>query len=93
MPLGLMPGMSYEEKVTSLAPGDGVLVYSDELVEARDRHREMFGSPCLRSLLAGHPKGAKGLTAAVLEELERFTGENWEQEDDTTLVALVRSTA
>jgi hypothetical protein len=30
---------------------------------------------------------------AVLEELERFTGENWEQEDDTTLVALLRSTA
>jgi serine phosphatase RsbU (regulator of sigma subunit) len=93
MPLGLMSGMSYEEKEACLAPGDGVLVYSDGLVEAHDRNREMFGSPRLRSLLAGRPSGAKGLTAAVLEELERFTGENWEQEDDITLVALVRAAA
>ena len=93
MPLGLMSGMSYEEKETCLAPGDGVLVYSDGLVEAHDSNREMFGSPRLRSLLAGRPSGAKGLTAVVLEELERFTGENWEQEDDITLVALVRAVA
>jgi hypothetical protein len=26
----------------------------------------------------------------LLEELERFTGEGWEQEDDITLVALQR---
>jgi hypothetical protein len=29
--------------------------------------------------------------ALLLEELERFTGEGWEQEDDITLVALERS--
>ena len=29
MPLGLMPGMAYEEKEMTLAPGDRVLLHSD----------------------------------------------------------------
>ena len=36
MPLGLMPGMSYEEGEASLTEGDSVLFYSDGLVEAHD---------------------------------------------------------
>ena len=32
MPLGLMPGMSYEEKEVALLPGESVLFYSDGLV-------------------------------------------------------------
>src|SRR5919107_758216 len=34
MPLGLMPGMSYEEKETILEAGESALLYSDGLVEA-----------------------------------------------------------
>ena len=34
MPLGLMPGMSYEEKETNLETGEATLFYSDGLVEA-----------------------------------------------------------
>jgi hypothetical protein len=30
------------------------------------------------------------LTAALMEELEHFTGEAWEQEDDITLLTLER---
>src|SRR5215208_4832988 len=36
MPLGLMAGMGYEEKETTLESGDGALLYSDGLVEAHD---------------------------------------------------------
>jgi hypothetical protein len=36
MPLGLMPGMSYEEGEDSLREENGVLFYSDGLVEAHD---------------------------------------------------------
>ena len=39
MPLGLMPGMSYEEKETTLEPGDSVLLHSDGVVEAHDPER------------------------------------------------------
>jgi serine phosphatase RsbU (regulator of sigma subunit) len=93
MPLGLMPGMSYEEKETILEPGESVLFYTDGLVEAHNPKGEMFGTPRLRSLLAECPTDGKGLNALLLEELGRFTGERWEQEDDVTLVTLRRSTA
>jgi predicted ester cyclase len=91
MPLGLMPGMSYEEKEAVLLPGDGILFYSDGLVEAHNPQRGMFGSPRLLSLITKHATSAKSLTANVLEALARFTDAGWEQEDDITLVTLQRS--
>src|ERR687889_493324 len=81
MPLGLMLGMYYEEKETVLLPGDGVLFYSDGLIEAHNQEREMLGSHRLRDLLKEHTPGAKHLTAYMVAELGRFTGEQWEQED------------
>jgi serine phosphatase RsbU (regulator of sigma subunit) len=90
MPLGLIPGMSYEEKEATLEAGDSTLFYSDGLVEAHDPQREMFGFPRLRSLMAGHEKG-NSLVDMMLEELYSFTGEGWEQEDDITLVTLHRT--
>src|SRR5215210_7375631 len=47
MPLGLMPGMGYEEKEIILGASEAVLFYSDGLVEAHDPEREMFGFPRL----------------------------------------------
>jgi predicted ester cyclase len=93
MPLGLMPGMSYEEKETALLPGDSALFCTDGLVEAHDPKGEMFGSPRLQGLLsARRPESGRGLSATLLlEELRRFTGEEWEQEDDITLLTLERS--
>ena len=54
MPLGLMPGMSYEEKEIVLEAGEAALFYSDGLVEAHDPKGEMFGFPRLRALVAEH---------------------------------------
>jgi serine phosphatase RsbU (regulator of sigma subunit) len=90
MPLGLMSGMVYEEKEIILLPEDGVLFYSDGLVEAHNSQREMLGSSRLRNLMTDGVPGASDLTAKVIEELGRFTGEDWVQEDDLTLVALQR---
>jgi serine phosphatase RsbU (regulator of sigma subunit)/predicted ester cyclase len=90
MPLGLMPGMSYEEKEIVLDAGEAALFYSDGLVEAHDPEGEMFGFPRLRALIAEH--GEEGsLGDFLLEELYTFTGEGWEQEDDITLLTLERS--
>jgi steroid delta-isomerase-like uncharacterized protein len=93
MPLGLMGGMSYEEKETVLVPGESVLFYSDGLVETHNPEGEMFGTPRLRGLLSELAEGGRNLSAALMEELVRFTGESWEQEDDITLVTLRRAAA
>ncbi|MBK8902392.1 MAG: SpoIIE family protein phosphatase [Anaerolineaceae bacterium] len=89
MPLGLMPGMGYDEKETTLAPGEYVLLYSDGLVEAHNPEREMFGFPRLQELMATHANGDT-LKEFLLDQLAAFTGPGWEQEDDVTLVTLQR---
>jgi serine phosphatase RsbU (regulator of sigma subunit) len=90
MPLGLLPGMAYEEKEIDLLEGESVLFYSDGLVEAHDPAREMFGFPRLQGLVGAH-RGGSGMIEFLLAELARFTGDGWEQEDDITLVTLERS--
>jgi serine phosphatase RsbU (regulator of sigma subunit)/predicted ester cyclase len=90
MPLGMMPGMSYEEGEASLAEGECVLFYSDGLVEAHNPKGEMFGFPRLRELVAEHGE-ERSLGDFLLRELYSFVGEGWEQEDDITLLTLRRS--
>jgi serine phosphatase RsbU (regulator of sigma subunit)/predicted ester cyclase len=90
MPLGLMPGMGYEEKEIDLDVGEGVFFYSDGLVEAHDPKGEMFGFPRLRALVAEHAE-ERSLGDFLMEELYSFVGEGWEQEDDITLLTLERS--
>lgn len=89
MPLGAMPGMRYDDKEATLAPGDVLLLHSDGVAEAHDPGREMFGFPRMRQLMTGHADGQE-LIDGLLEALHRFTGDGWEQEDDITLVTLVR---
>ena len=90
MPLGLMPGMSYEQKEIELDSGQGVFFYSDGLVEAHDPKGEMFGFPRLRAHVAKRGE-ERSLGDFLMEELYSFVGEGWEQEDDITLLTLKRS--
>src|ERR671921_916576 len=91
MPLGLMPGMSYEPKKNELHAGGGGVFYSDGLVEAHDQKGEMFGFPRLGELVAEHAAREGSLEDFLLRELYTFVGETWEQEDDITLLTLKRS--
>jgi serine phosphatase RsbU (regulator of sigma subunit) len=91
MPLGLMPGMTYEESEIILEAGEAALFYSDGLVEAHNPIGEMFGFPRLRALVAEHADKERSLEEALLEELYSFVGDGWEQEDDITLLTLRRS--
>ena len=90
MPLGIMPTMSYEEQGASLREGESVLFYSDGLVEAHDPEGRMFSFPRLRALISELGVEERALVDLLMEELERFTGEGWEQEDDITLLTLKR---
>jgi serine phosphatase RsbU (regulator of sigma subunit) len=89
MPLGLMPGMRYEEQEVIVSPTDSLLFYSDGLVEAHNSRGEMFDFPRLKALLEEHADVAS-LIDFLLSERKSFTGEGWEQEDDMTLLTLQR---
>jgi len=90
MPLGIMPGMSYEENEIVLEGDEAALFYSDGLVEAHDPKGAMFGFPRLQEQVAEHGE-KRALREILLEELYSFVGEGWEQEDDITFLTLRRS--
>jgi serine phosphatase RsbU (regulator of sigma subunit)/anti-sigma regulatory factor (Ser/Thr protein kinase) len=90
MPLGLMPGMRYEEKETVLQPGESLLLHSDGIVEAHDPNGEMFGFPRLKQAVADYPGGGE-LIDRVLVDVQAHLGPAAEQEDDITMVTLQRS--
>ena len=89
MPLGLLPGMHYVEAQGRLEPGDSLLLYSDGIVEAHNVQREMFGFPRMREVVGEQPR-EKNVIRVMIQALEEFTGSNWEQEDDVTLLTIER---
>jgi len=79
--------MEYEEKDAVLKTGDLLLLYSDGLVEAHNAEGAMFGFQQVRERL-DHLSGQGVLIQNLLSDLSGFTGAEWEQEDDVTLVTL-----
>jgi serine phosphatase RsbU (regulator of sigma subunit) len=94
MPLGLIPGSSYEGQVSHLSGGDNLLLYSDGLVEAHNQEGEMFGFQRLQQLLEAGDSvmGDSDLPTIqwLVDALTDFVGTDEEQEDDVTLVYLGR---
>lgn len=90
MPLGLLPGSGYEEKDVTVGPGETVLFSTDGIAEAHDPSGEMFGCPRIIEIVERLGRG-EDLRDAILDELHRFTGPEWEQEDDITMVTLDRT--
>jgi serine phosphatase RsbU (regulator of sigma subunit) len=88
MPLGLMPGMVYEQREVVIESGETVLFYSDGLLEAHDRKRRMFDTAGLEGVTSQAPSDGDLLIRRILDALAEFTGPDWEQEDDLTLVTL-----
>jgi serine phosphatase RsbU (regulator of sigma subunit)/anti-sigma regulatory factor (Ser/Thr protein kinase) len=90
MPLGLMPGMDYDDKVHELSDGDIMVLTSDGITEAHNPVGEMYGF----SRLMGRVAATKNndMVNSLVGDLERWTGPDAEQEDDITLV-VVRRTA
>ncbi len=89
VPLGLMPGMVYEEGVVTMQQGDELLLYSDGLLEARNLAGEMYGTQRIRQQLEADRVlyGAAQLSR-MLDAVAAFAGPDWEQEDDITLLTV-----
>jgi len=69
-----------------LAPGDGILLYTDGVTEALDRHDAEFGLARLtQAVQANAPKGAAATVQNIADELREFAGDT-PQHDDITLI-------
>ncbi len=91
--LGALATAAFETGHTTLAPGEILLVYTDGLVECRNRAGEEFGAGRLISSAAGAAdKSARGILFSLLGAVQDFAA-NEERQDDITLMVIRRDVA
>ncbi len=87
-PVGLIEEASFKAARVQLEPGDTLLLYTDGVTEAEDKHKNFFGAARLRQAFAQHPDSSLAdLQSAILETIERFR-EGAGQSDDITLLTV-----
>jgi sigma-B regulation protein RsbU (phosphoserine phosphatase) len=89
-PLGLLDELTYDQTTMPLRPGDVVAFYTDGITEAMDVHNSQFGVNRLDAVLGRCDLDAPGIVRAVIEAVDRFTGNRPPDDDRTLLVAKVR---
>ncbi|HJS71254.1 MAG TPA: SpoIIE family protein phosphatase [Acidimicrobiia bacterium] len=92
MPLGLMPGMPYDERTYRLEEGEVMVLTSDGITEAHSPEGEMYGFSRLMGRVGAKTKG-EDMCGALVGDLEKWTGPGAEQEDDITLVVVRRTSS
>jgi len=91
LPIGLFCRSVYESRTIDLAPGDGIVIYTDGLSEARNGSGDDYGVGRLTRMVEAHRGDPpRSLVAACLEDLGAFRGAS-RPNDDLTLLAIRRS--
>lgn len=89
--LGVIPGFAYRRQgPMALEPGDAVFLFTDGLVEARDRGSNLYGEERLTASLSAHALAhpdASGILSGVLTDLATFVGTR-PMDDDLTCMVL-----
>jgi sigma-B regulation protein RsbU (phosphoserine phosphatase) len=71
-----------------LEPGDCLILYTDGVTEALDRHGEEFGMEnVIKSIQASAAEGAAAMITRLTDDLRAFVGTH-PQNDDITLIAI-----
>ena len=85
---GGMSGIKYRQNELILEKGDRIFLYTDGVTEATDIDNQLYGDDRLIECLnKTTDMKAKNVIGAVLEDVDKFTGEN-EQFDDITMLML-----
>lgn len=84
--LGVVPDTVYPQEVYQLVPGDVVLLYTDGINEAMNRHGQEYGMQRLRLAAANGAAEPAIVLQRVVADVRRFVG-SAAQSDDQTLVA------
>jgi len=90
MPLGIAKGVSWEQDVVQLAPGDMLVLYTDGVTEAQDGREAFFGKERLLEVVQTNlGRQAQNVQDALLAEVHEFVGDA-PQFDDIALMVVVR---
>jgi serine phosphatase RsbU (regulator of sigma subunit) len=73
-PLGMQLGTKYRAAEITIAPGETLLFYNQELVALRNEQGEAFGTPRLYEVASGAHEDGDHLLEAILSALRTFTG-------------------
>ena len=87
-PLAVMDGLCYRRQTLSLAPGDGLVLYTDGVTEATNPVQALYGEArllgTLRGLLGAHDAGT--IINGIIRDVDDFAN-GAEQADDITILA------
>jgi len=96
IPLGVREAEAWTSRVVSIAPGDLLVLYTDGVTDAEDRHGDFFGEDRLLEALEvgaanaiGGGHAAQDVQDTLMKAVHDFVGSN-AQSDDITLMVLVR---
>lgn len=93
-PLGMLDGLVFREFEQHLAPGDGLVLYTDGVTEAFDADNTEYGDDRLLALLDGrHDRQPDDVLACVFADIEAFVQAAPQADDITCLSLIVRSDA
>jgi serine phosphatase RsbU (regulator of sigma subunit) len=89
MPLAVLGNQVYNAATVELEPGDAVVLYTDGVNEALDRHGSSFGTGALTATLKSAPALVPAAGAAILEAVRAHVGGRT-RSDDMTLICFGR---
>jgi phosphoserine phosphatase RsbU/P len=90
-PLGLVASMRIASHEITLAPGEGVFLYTDGVTESESPEGEEYGRDRLVATLCAHGAGgAAGLVRAVMDDVAAFAADA-DPFDDVTCLAAIRA--
>jgi len=87
-PLGILDEANYEETQLQMEPGDKVVYYTDGIVEAMNKHEDMYGFERLHEVVKSSPaETAEALMNDIIKDVSDFTGAA-PQHDDLTIIVV-----
>lgn len=87
LPFGINSDAPYDQGIIELAPGDLLTIFTDGLVEAVNERGDEYGEPRLLAIAPVlRQYKAKDALAAMMGELERFTGMAHQHDDITCML-------
>lgn len=87
IPIGILPDAEYEEEQLELSPGDGLVFYTDGVLETLSVQREAFGLDRLIQTISESGGGIAERLRALRLSLDAF-GRGQPRRDDVTFVGL-----